>query len=53
MYIANSMSVDCKLIGFSDADWSRDIDNQHSGGVISWLSREQPPLVSLVNYIFL
>ena len=43
--------ADYKLIGFSDADWARDIDSRHSttgnlfvmsGAAISWLSRKQP-----------
>ena len=42
--------ADESLIGFSDANWAGDMDNQHStmgnlfvmsGGAISWLSRKQ------------
>ena len=39
-----------KLIGYSDADWANDLDDQHSitgnvfimsGGAVSWLSQKQ------------
>ena len=39
-----------QLLGYSDADWANDLDNQHSttgnvfimsGGAVSWLSQKQ------------
>ena len=44
-------STDDSLIGFSDADWAGDMDDQHSAtgnvfamseGAISWFSKKQP-----------
>ena len=46
-----NMGADDSLIGFSDADWAGDMDDQHSTtgnlfvmsrGAMSWLSRKQP-----------
>lgn len=46
----STRSDDSSLIGFSDADWAGDMDNQHSTtgnlffmsrGAISWFSRKQ------------